>query len=123
VPICPCPIPDSLGGGIQEAPQRYFDPTVMVLPAAGTYGNMGRNIIIGPGLANMDFGVVKNTLLTERINLQFRAEGFNILNGVNWAQPSVNMFQSNGAYSGNAGTITATSTTGRQFQFALKLVF
>src|SRR5262249_18451163 len=123
VPICPCSEPASLGGGLQKAPQRYFDPSVMALPAPGTYGNMGRNLIVGPGLINVDFALVKNTHITERVNVQLRAEAYNILNNVNWIQPSPSLFQSNGAYSGNAGAITGTSTTGRQLQFALKMTF
>ena len=55
--------------------------------------------------------------------IQIRAEAYNLFNGVNWIQPSVSTFQSNGAYSGNVGAITGTSTTGRQLQFALKVVF
>jgi hypothetical protein len=123
VPLCPCKMPASLGGGIQGAPQRYFDPTVLVLPEAGTYGNMGRNVIVGPGLVNVDMALVKKIALTERINFQFRGETFNLFNNVNWAQPSVSTFQSNGSYAGNVGAITATSTSGRQMQLALKLVF
>ncbi len=116
-------MPASLGGGIQKPPQRYFNPTVLVLPQAGTYGNLGRNTIIGPGLSNLDFALLKNTAITERLNLQFRAEAYNLLNNVNWFQPSASTFQTNGAYSGNVGVITDTSTTGRQLQFALKLEF
>jgi hypothetical protein len=123
VPLCPCEMPESLGGGIQEAPHRYFDPTVMVLPEAGYYGNMGRNVIIGPGLANVDLALVKDTSLTEGMNLQLRAETFNLFNGVNWIQPSMRTFETNGAYTGSVGAITGTSTPGRQMQFALKLVF
>jgi hypothetical protein len=123
VPLCPCKMPDSLGGGIQGPPHRYFDPTVLVLPEAGTYGNMGRNVIIGPGLANLDFALVKKIPLTEQTNLQFRGETFNLFNNVNWAQPSVSTFQSNGSYAGNVGAITGTSTPGRQMQLALKLLF
>jgi hypothetical protein len=123
VPLCPCTMPTSLGGGIQRRPQRYFDPTVMVLPEAGTYGNMGRNVIIGPGLANMDMALIKKIELSEGVSLQFRGESFNVLNKVNWAQPSVSTFQSNGAYAGNVGAITGTSTSGRQMQLALKLLF
>jgi hypothetical protein len=123
VPLCPCTMPASLGGGVQRPPQRYFDPTVLVLPDAGTYGNMGRNVIIGPGLANLDLALTKKIELTEVVSLQFRGESFNVLNNVNWAQPSVSTFQSNGAYSGNVGAITGTSTPGRQLQFAFKLLF
>ena len=123
VPICPCNVPASLGGGRQGAPERYFDPTVFVLPALGTYGNAGRNIITGPGLINFDFALVKNTAVTERLNLQFRAEGFNLFNNVNWAMPSARIFETNGAIASSAGAITRTTTTGRQFQLALKLLF
>ncbi|MBI3896031.1 MAG: TonB-dependent receptor, partial [Acidobacteria bacterium] len=123
IPICPCQLPASLGGGTQGQPERYFDPTVFVLPAVGTYGNAGRNIMIGPGLLTFDFALVKNTAITERVNLQFRAEGFNMFNNVNWSQPSTRIFETNGAISTSAGRITNISTTGRQFQFALKLVF
>ena len=123
VPICPCMTPASLGGGVRKAPQRYFDPTVMVLPTVGAYGNMGRNVIIGPGLINVDLALVKSTQISERFTLQFRAEAYNLFNNVNWIQPSTSSFQSNGAYSGNVGAITNTSTTGRQLQLALKLSF
>ena len=121
--ICPCTLPDSLGGGVQKSPERYFNPTIFSLPRQFTYGNAGRNTLIGPGLANVDVNLVKNTALTERLNLQFRAEGYNLFNRVNWLQPSTRMFETNGTYSGGAGRIVGTSTMSRQFQFALKLVF
>jgi hypothetical protein len=120
---CPCTLPASLGGGVQKSPARYFNPTAFLLPTAGFYGNLGRNTIIGPGMANFDFALVKNTKLNERMNLQFRFETFNLLNSVNWAQPSNSLFQTNGSYTGSAGVITGTSTASRQLQFAMKLVF
>lgn len=123
IPLCPCPMPSPLGGGTQKAPERYYDPTVFVLPEPGTYGNAGRNIIIGPGLANLDLALEKNTAMTERINLQFRAEGFNLFNRVNWLNPSPRLFETNGSISGSAGRIVGTNTTSRQLQFALKLLF
>lgn len=122
VPICPCQLPARLGGK-QGRPERYFDPTVFVLPEAGTYGNAGRAIVIGPGLVNFDFALVKNTAITERLNLQFRAEGFNMFNNVNWDLPSTRIFETNGSFASSAGRITNTSTTGRQMQFALKFLF
>lgn len=56
-------------------------------------------------------------------NLQIRAEVFNILNRPNFAIPALNLFQSNGAPTGNAGVITQTVTNGRQIQFGAKLNF
>ena len=112
-----------LGSGVQKAPERYFDPTQFLLQRQFTYGNAGRNTLIGPGLMNVDFGLVKNTGLTERMNLQFRAEGYNLFNNVYFLQPSPRMFETNGTYSGGVGSIVGTSTASRQFQFALKLLF
>ena len=121
--LCPCTVPSALGGGVQEAPQRYFNPAAFLLPAAGTDGNLGRNTLIGPGFTNFDFALVKNTALTERVNLLFRLETFNLFNRVNWSQPSNRLFETSGAYTGSTGVITATSNASRQLQFALKLTF
>ena len=72
---------------------------------------------------NFDLNLVKNTSLTERVSLQFRAGSYNIFNNVNFLQPSSRMFETNGSYSSGAGKIVGTSTDSRQFQFALKLLF
>jgi hypothetical protein len=103
-------------------PDLFFDPCVFALQPRFTYGNAGRNTIIGPGLVNFDLNLVKNTSLTERMSLQFRAEGYNIFNNVNFLQPSSRMFETNGSYSSGAGKIVGSSDS-RQFQFALKLLF
>ena len=55
--------------------------------AAGTFGNSGRNILRGPRSFNTDLGVIKNTNLTDRLKLQFRAEFFNVFNNVNFNGP------------------------------------
>jgi hypothetical protein len=88
-------------------------------------GNSGRNPLNGPGLVNLDFSVFKNNRLTERLNLQFRAEFFNILNHTNFAPPLDNnvLFNPDGSSVGSAGTIDATQTSSRQIQFGLKLMF
>ncbi len=101
---------------------QWFDPNAFVLPAPGTYGNLGRGVFEGPGLANFDFSVFKNTRIAERTSLQFRAEIFNILDRVNFGTPNAVVF-SNGAISGSAGLITTLTTTARQVQFGLKLMF
>jgi carboxypeptidase family protein len=69
----------------------YLNPLAFVQPAFGSFGNLGRNSIYGPGLTNVDFSVSKNTRLTERINLQLRAEFFNLFNRPNFALPAHNI--------------------------------
>jgi hypothetical protein len=93
-------------------------------------GNSGRNILIGPGLSNLDFSIFKNIPLkkiSESFNAQFRAEFFNVLNHANFAVPvtpdHTDIFDSTGAPTGVAGQLTSTSTPGREIQFALKLVW
>ena len=68
---------------ILGSPNEYFNPNAFVVPAPGTYGNLGRDTLTGPGIANLDFSALKNTSLTERFRLQFRAEFFNIANRTN----------------------------------------
>jgi hypothetical protein len=66
----------------------YLNPLAFVQPAFGTFGDLGRDSIFGPGLSNVDFSITKNTRLTERLNLQLRAEFFNIFNHPNFALPA-----------------------------------
>ena len=91
-------------------------------------GNAGRNILIGPGLTNLDLSVFKNNYIkriSENFNVQFRAEFFNILNRANFAVPgsptNTDIFLSTGPPTGVAGLLTSTTTTSRQIQFALKV--
>ena len=66
---------------------------------------------------------MKNTFLSEKLNLQFRFETFNLLNHTNFSLPNNNLFSSDGSVLGTAGRITRTDTASRQLQFGLKLVF
>jgi hypothetical protein len=92
-------------------------------------GNEGRNIIVGPGLANFDFSVVKDNRvprISESFNIQFRAEFFNILNRANFTVPDVNnleAFDPTGAPVPGFGQIIATQSPEREIQFALKIVW
>ncbi|MGI9075516.1 MAG: TonB-dependent receptor domain-containing protein [Bryobacteraceae bacterium] len=91
-------------------------------------GTAGRNSLIGPGLANLDFSLIKNNHfkgLSEDFNVQFRAEVFNILNHANFASPLDNsaLFDQTGAPVPGAGLIDATVTQSREIQFAIKVVF
>ena len=102
--------------------KRWYDPNAYVLPIVGTYGTVGKGVITGPGVAEVDFSIFKSTAISERINMNFRAEFFNLLNHANFAAPSPVVFSGN-AYSPSAGLITRTTTTSRQIQFGLKLIF
>jgi hypothetical protein len=104
-------------------PDRYFDSCVFTLPPAGTYGNLGRNTMIGPGLEVLDFSLIKMTSISEKTKLDFRAEFFNVLNRANFDLPNAQIFGTNTQPLGSAGRIQNTKTTSRQIQFALKLSF
>jgi hypothetical protein len=100
------------------------------LLAPGTYGNSGRGLISGPGFANTDFSVLRDFRLREGLRLQFRSEMFNLFNQVNFSLPNSYsnsaLVTSSGALSngGTFGQIQSTvSGTGRQIQFALKLLW
>ncbi len=108
------------------SPSRYFDTAAFVLPPAGFYGNLGRNVTFGPGLTNVDLSVLKNFRLhwNEGSRLEFHADLFNISNHPNFSEPaSVVLNASNGRPVAGAGLITTTTTNSRQIQFGLKLVF
>jgi len=93
---------------------------------SGFYGDLGRDTLIGPGLATWDFSAFKTTPLHERLALQFRAEIFNLLNRANFNTPNLITFTSSSAgtkTSGTVGTITSNATTSRQVQFGLKLIW
>jgi hypothetical protein len=87
-----------------------------VLPAIGTFGNIGKNTLTGPNLIGWDMGIFKNFPFGERYKVQFRAEFFNIFNRVNFSNPTGNLS------SGSFGTITSAGDP-RIGQLALKVFF
>jgi len=108
-------------------PDLYFDPCSFALPAAGFYGNLGRDTVIGPGFEGTDVTLVKTTQITERWKADFRAEFFNIINRNNLSNPAPtnSVFDSagTGKVLGSAGRIQGTTSSSRQIQFGLKLLF
>jgi hypothetical protein len=114
--------PNFKGPVILGKPDQWYDPRAFVLPAQGTFGNVARGSLRGPGLFNIDTSLFKKIRISEGLNLQFRTEAFNILNHPNFAFPNEVVFAGSN-YSSSAGAITNTATTSRQIQFALKLLF
>lgn len=127
-PVRPFVNPAFTGPVILGNPSQWFNPNAFLAPPAGSgfYGNLGRDTLIGPGLATWDFSAFKTTKMSERLAVQFRAEIFNLLNRANFNTPNLITFTSSATgtkTSGTAGAITSTSTTSRQIQFGLKLIW
>ena len=98
------------------SPERWFDTSSFVVPARGNFGNAGRNILDGPGLAQVNASVVKNLSLSESRSLQFRAEVFNLTNRTNFDLPDLTV------ESPSFGRISSAQNP-RRVQFGLKLLF
>jgi hypothetical protein len=101
--------------------QEYFNTAAFTAATIGTFGDVSRNSLWGPGYADVDSSIFKNFVLTERFHLQFRAEAFNTLNRANFANP-VSTFSS-GTFGQITGTVTGNPGSPRVLQFALKLLF
>jgi hypothetical protein len=123
-PVRPFVNPAFSGPIILGTPQQWFNPAAFVAAPAnsGFYGNLGRDTLTGPGLATWDLSLLKDTAIRERLTLQFRTEIFNLLNRPNFNTPNVIAFTPSGV-SPTAGVVTSTSTTSRQVQFGLKLLW
>lgn len=104
------------GPGTHPAAE-WFNPKAFSTPPAFTFGDVGRNTVIGPGLETLDFALAREFRLLEGTKFQFRAEFFNALNQVNLGTPDrfVNTPQ--------FGTITEAATPGRQIQLGARLSF
>ena len=98
------------------SPSKWFNTAAFAIPAYGSFGNAGRNILDGPGYQNVNFSLVKNTSISEGLNLQFRAEFFNLFNHPNFGLPD------NFVGSPSFGSVYSAETP-RRVQLGLKLVF
>lgn len=114
--------PSFTGPVVLGTQTQWFNPNAFVVPAAGTWGDLGRGVYTGPGLADVDLSLFKNIALSERFHLQFRSEFFNLLNRTNLGTPNATVF-SGTSINPSAGLITTLTTTPRQIQFGLKLIF
>jgi hypothetical protein len=111
--------PPGLGGPVDPASLQCFN----------LRGNSGRNILYGPGLVSLDSSVFKNfpiSKISESFVAQFRVEVFNIINHPNFQSPNLvnsEIILSDGTANSTAGQLTATTTSAREIQFALKLTW
>ncbi|MBV9397440.1 MAG: TonB-dependent receptor [Bryobacterales bacterium] len=123
-PVRPFVNPYFTGPVILGSVNQWFNPAAFLQPPnnSGFYGDLGRDTLMGPGLATWDLSFLKDTIIRESLRLQFRAEMFNLLNHPNFNTPNAVTFTPTGV-SPTAGVITSTSTTSRQVQFGLKLLW
>jgi hypothetical protein len=106
-----------LPSGFNQTVQQWFNKSAYATPAQYTFGNLGRNTLLGPSYKEFDFSLMKDFHFTEAKYLQFRCDLFNLFNNVNLGTP-------NGTQ--NSSTfmqITSTSGSARDVQFSLKLVW
>ncbi len=123
-PVRPSVNPNFTGPVILGRANRYFDPNAFIQPLPGTYGNAGRNTLQGGRLYQTDLALARKFAFRERLNLQFRAECFNLFNHANFNTPNPVVYAAaTGGPSPTAGVITSTATTSRQVQLGLKLLW
>jgi hypothetical protein len=99
-----------------QSPQQWFNTAAFVIPPYGSFGNAGRNILEGPGFGTVNMSLLKNTFVSEHMNVQFRVEAFNLFNRANFGLPD--NFVGDPAF----GSIHSAGSP-RHIQFGLKLLF
>ena len=100
-----------------RTPERWFDVAAFAVPAPFTFGNSAANVLFGPGLLNLDLTVARTFRIRETVALDFRSEFFNLFNDAHFSFPNAVV------NTPNAGAISETSSSARQIQFGMKLVF
>ena len=109
--------PIAILGSVDE----WFDTGVFT-PVAG-FGNLGRNVVIGPGFDNLDFSMMKKTQFRDRLEMDLRAEAFDLLNHANFGQPGNVVGTPTFGRIVNTRFPTGESGSSRQLQFGAKLMF
>ena len=126
---------------VRGGKSNWFNTKAFEQPEPGTIGNAPRDCMRAPGVFDADFSLLKETAISEGVRAQFRAEFFNVINHTNYQYPYNgsapglgapwnNLFEEGngltlltGTPDPGAGVMTATSTTSRQIQFGLKIMF
>jgi hypothetical protein len=103
---------------------QWFNPAAFAIPANGTWGNAGRSIATGPGLAQVDFALQKNTRIAETKAIVFRVESFNIFNRTQAGNPGTTLTSpaSFGIVTAGLNRTIGTGTS-RQMQLAMRFNF
>lgn len=112
--------PNRIGDGNlpkdQQRPERWFDTSAFQIPALGTYGNAGIHYLDTDGLISVDLSLAKNFPISESMRIQFRFEGFNFFNHVNFNSPNANL-------NSPAFAVVTSAQPARILQLGLKFIF
>jgi hypothetical protein len=107
-----------------STPGEWVNPAAFSAPAAGTFGNLGRNAFRAPGISDVDLALVKDIVFVERVRLRLRADFFNVLNRAQYGAPNAVL------PAANFGVITSTISsyatgrgTPREFQLSARISF
>ncbi|HUA87488.1 MAG TPA: carboxypeptidase regulatory-like domain-containing protein [Bryobacteraceae bacterium] len=107
-----------------STPSEWINPAAFSVPAAGAFGNLGRNAFRAPRISALDLALAKDLFLGERVKVRFRADAFNIFNHAQYGAPNADISQT------TFGEITTTISnyatgrgTPREFQLSAKLWF
>lgn len=110
-----------------RSPKQWFNPNAFQLQPDGAFGNLGRNTVRGPSLANFDVGIFRTLNWAERYSCQLRFEIFNLFNHSNFSVPDFPnrwvFLDASGTINPGAGLITQTVSSSRQLQFAIRFNF
>jgi len=102
----------------KQSYMNWFNASAFAIPANYTFGNSQRNMLFGPGFSQWDAGVLKDIKISDRVNFQFRAEAFDVLNRTNFGGPAANI-----SVPTTIGRSTSTGADNRELQFGGRLSF
>jgi hypothetical protein len=118
-------MPSSIGTGHPWFDTTAYAPVNIPANQPQRFGDSGRNTLRGPGFLNLDSGLFRDFRIKERVTLQFRAEGLDVLNHPNFSNPNADISTPStfGFVTATLSTSTPAPNSARQFRFATRIVF
>jgi len=107
-----------------SSPQEWVNPAAFSMPAAGSFGNLGRNAFRAPGISDVDLALAKDISFVERVKLRLRADLFNVFNRAQYGAPNANLSAANfGIITSTISSYATGRGTPREFQLSAKVSF
>ena len=107
-----------------STPGEWVNPAAFSAPAAGTFGNLGRNAFRAPGISDVDLALAKDIVFVERVKLRLRVDLFNVLNRAQYGAPNANLSAANfGVITSTISSYATGRGTPREFQLSARISF